>query len=138
MKTIVFLLAMIAGSFAYAQNATTSELTVSVNNVRNNDGSVLFALYSEENFMKKPLFSLKSEIKDGMASANFKELPKGTYAVIVMHDENGNQRMDFQPSGMPDEDYGTSNNAVTYGPPSWNDSKFEFSAAKPEHMEIRF
>jgi uncharacterized protein (DUF2141 family) len=33
--------------------------------------------------------------------------------------------MDFELNGMPLEDYGMTNNVMTYGPPQYSDGKFE-------------
>lgn len=38
------------------------------------------------------------------------DLPPGRYAVRVLHDENGNGRLDTNVLGMPTEGYGFSNN----------------------------
>ena len=45
--------------------------------------------------------------------------------------------MDFQPSGMPMEDYGASNNIMTFGPPSYNNAKFTLTDADLS-LEIKF
>ena len=49
------------------------------------------------------------------------ELPRGRYAVVVLHDENGNKKLDRNFLGIPTEGYGVTNNpkprarAATYG-----------------------
>lgn len=45
--------------------------------------------------------------------------------------------MDFEPSGMPMENYGMSNNVVSYGPPTFEDGKFTVADA-PVVLEIKF
>ena len=55
----------------------------------------------------------------------FEDIPSGVYAITCYHDANENGRMDFSSNGMPEEDYGTSNNAGKFGPPRFSDSKFE-------------
>jgi uncharacterized protein (DUF2141 family) len=53
-------------------------------------------------------------------------LPAGTYALRVMHDRNGNQTLDSNLVGMPTEPWGFSNNAAgSFGPPGWDDARFE-------------
>ncbi|MBF0366890.1 MAG: DUF2141 domain-containing protein, partial [Oligoflexia bacterium] len=53
-------------------------------------------------------------------------LPLGEYAVLIIHDENNNDRVDTNFFGIPKEGVGTSNNPVTrFRPPSFNQSKFE-------------
>jgi hypothetical protein len=43
--------------------------------------------------------------------------------VNQINDDNG--KLDFSLNGMPLEDYGSSNNVMTFGPPNFEDSKFE-------------
>ena len=113
-------------------------ITVIVNNATSDEGEVLFGLYTEDTFMKtEPEFRALSEVKDGVAKATFKDIPEGTYAIIALHDKNGNKRMDFDSSGMPMESYGTSGNSMVYGPPQWQESKFSYNE-ELRSIEIRF
>ncbi|MCM8570712.1 DUF2141 domain-containing protein [Gramella jeungdoensis] len=138
MKTIALLLAMLLGSLMYGQTDATGKITATVPNVNGSDGEVLFALYTEDNFMKREAnFSAMSKIVDGKAVGVFDNVPEGTYALVAMHDKNSNKRMDFDTSGMPQEDYGTSGNSMSFGPPNWMESKFDFDGNKKE-IEIRF
>lgn len=138
MKTIVVLAAMFLGSLMNGQEEKPGSITATVPNVTSSNGEVLFAMYSEDSFMKKePEFAAKSEIKNGKATAIFENVPEGNYAIVVLHDENGNGKMDFKAGGMPAENYGTSGNSMIYGPPNWEDSNFDFDGTEKE-MEIRF
>lgn len=138
MKTIAVLAAMLLGSLIHAQTGKTGNITATVPNVSGTEGNVRFGLYSAETFMKSaPEFSVDAEIIDGKAIANFESVPAGTYAVLVMHDKNGNGKMDFDANGMPQESYGSSGNTMPYGPPLWEESKFEFNGEKKD-LEIRF
>lgn len=91
------------------------ELTVQVNDLRNNDGEVIFALYNEDGTLpdeKYKHFYLKgaSEINNNSAEYVFTDLPKGNYAVNILHDENLNGKIDkrrFPPT--PKEGIGFSN-----------------------------
>ena len=52
-------------------------------------------------------------------------LPAGTYGVRIMHDVNGNQKLDTNFVGMPTEPFAFSNNAMgSFGPPKWKDVAF--------------
>ncbi|MDX1761299.1 MAG: DUF2141 domain-containing protein [Christiangramia sp.] len=138
MKTLAVFAAILFGSILNAQTDKTGSISATVPNVTGTEGSVKFGLYSEETFMKNaPEFSVKAKIRDGKAIANFENVPEGTYAVLVMHDKNENNKMDFDSNGMPLEDYGSSGNALSYGPPVWEESKFEFDGSSKE-MVIRF
>ncbi|MFV8226078.1 DUF2141 domain-containing protein [Christiangramia aquimixticola] len=137
MKTILFLLAILATNLVNAQDTESGNIEVKVPNVSSSTGEVLFALYTEDNFMQAPVASLKAEIIEGEASANFKNLKEGNYAILVMHDVNMNMQMDFDIDGLPLEDYGSSNNVYEMGPPTWGNSNFKFTG-KNTKMEIRF
>jgi uncharacterized protein (DUF2141 family) len=126
LTSIIFLL---IASIVSAQDSFT--LKVTVNNVTTDKGKVLFSLNTENQFMKAaPLQASSSEIKDGVASVIFENVSPGEYAVMIFHDKNENNKMDFQPNGMPDEPYGMSNNPMSYGPPTWDDAKFSVDADK--------
>lgn len=53
------------------------------------------------------------------------EVQKFSIEVKVDQITSDNGKMDFSLNGRPLEDYGTSNNVMTLGPPSFEDSKFE-------------
>ncbi|MDT0676229.1 DUF2141 domain-containing protein [Autumnicola musiva] len=129
MKTLVVLAAALFFNLVNAQEnqEEKEKIIVTINNITGDEGEILFGMYTENTFMKaEPEFRVLSKIKDGVATATFEKVPEGTYAIIALHDKNGNKRMDFDSSGMPMEDYGTSGNSMSYGPPQWNDSKFAF------------
>lgn len=109
----------------------TFTLKVTVNNAKDDQGKMVYTLSTENQFMKAaPLQSASVEIKDGIAVAIFENVPVGEYAVMVLHDKNGNQSMDFSEQGMPTESYGMSNNPMNYGPPTWMDAKFTVNSDK--------
>lgn len=108
------------------QNAETGQtITVTVNNVKNNTGQVIFGLHNNQTWMKtQGIQNTSTKIENNIATVTFKNVKPGTYAVMVLHDENINNRMDFK-SGMPLENYGMTNNPLSYGPPQYSDAKFE-------------
>ncbi|MDY0779227.1 DUF2141 domain-containing protein [Tenacibaculum sp. IB213877] len=133
-QAIVISLVMFLTGF-YTSNAQTIE--VSVVNATSNEGKVSFALFTKDNFMKIPLQQAKAIVKEGKSTVIFKNVPSGEYAITCYHDKNDNGKMDFQPNGMPIEDYGASNNVMNFGPPQYNDAKFEVTN-KDVSLEIRF
>ena len=78
-----------------------------------------------------------SKIKDGKVSYTFKNVTPGVYAILALHDENDNNRMDYEDSGMPKEAYAMSNNPMSYGPPRFEDAKFEITNQSLE-LKLRF
>ena len=134
MKTLAYLISFLVGSsLSHAQ-----DITVTVDNVTNQNGKVLFALHTAETFLNGPgIQNGESDIYSGSAVFVFEDVKPGTYAIMILHDENSNNRMDYRADGMPGESYGMSNNPMSFGPPSFIDAKFDF---KEEDMflKIRF
>lgn len=123
---------------AFAQEATEEagvSITVTVP-VNSTEGKVIFGLFNEETFMKAPLQGQVGEINDGKALVTFTGVTPGTYAITCFHDRNNDNQMNFEPNGMPKEDYGVSNNVMSMGPPTWSDAKFEVGTESID-LEIR-
>lgn len=122
--TFVFSSSILAQTQESLQVTDGNTIKVSVVNALNDNGTVAFAIYNQENFMKAPLYSKSATIENGISTVIFENIQKGEYAIICFHDSNSNDRMDFQENGMPKESYGTSNNALSFGPPEFDNSKF--------------
>jgi uncharacterized protein (DUF2141 family) len=61
---------------------------------------------------------------------HFRDLPSGTYAVAVVHDENANGRLDTF-AKIPREGYGFSRNApVRFGPPEFGEASFRLTPGR--------
>ncbi|WP_417195903.1 DUF2141 domain-containing protein [Bizionia sp.] len=139
MKTLAIIIAFTLTSFiSHAQDSLqTHTVSVTVENPLNAKGHVLIGLHTTDTFMKtEALQNRKVKVTDGKAIATFNNLKPGNYAVMVVHDENDNSRMDFEANGMPKESYGMSNNPILMGPPNFNDAKFELKA--DTEISIRF
>lgn len=136
--TLVFLFSSILISKAQeSESEQFGTVKVSVVNALNDEGTIQFALFNKENFRMQPLFAKSSTIKNGVSSVLFENIPLGEYAVISFHDENGNNKMDFELNGMPKESYGTSNNIFNVGPPQFENAKFIVSE-EALSLEIKF
>lgn len=136
MRTIIFLIAVFIASVINAQETKGTSVTVTVQNLKDK-GQVRLALYTQDNFMKQPIMAKGSEIENGVATVVFENVPAGEYAILGFHDENENNQMDFDMSGMPKELYGSSNNNMSFGPPQWDDSKFTIGN-EPVELELKF
>lgn len=112
-------------------------ITVTVPNVTSDKGTVNYALYTKEGFMVKPIQTQASKVEGKKSTVVFTDVAPGNYAVVCFHDSNSNNKMDFQDNGMPLEDYGVSNNSMSFGPPQYDEAKFEVSD-KNVTLEIRF
>lgn len=128
MKTISILFVFLLTQLSPLKAQDSTSITVLVENIQDHTGEVHFALYTKDNFMNEPGLRASSKIENGTAVAVFNDIPAGIYAVTCFHDQNGNNQMDFEATGRPLESYGVSNNIFNmYGPPTWNDTKFEVS-----------
>ena len=120
--------------FLNAQNNIEVEIT----NFKSNKGFVLVSLHNTEgSFLKEEFIGKKSEIKDGKVVLEFNDVPDGTYAISLFHDEDDNGEMNTNFMGFPQENYGVSNNApANFGPPKWKDAKFEVKNGETIKQEI--
>lgn len=134
-KTSVLILFSLLTLAQSAEAQTCSgKLIVSVTGFRNNNGKVLVAIYNSPDGYpgerEKSVVNVKADIKDNSCVLEFGDLPYGTYAIAIVHDENNNSQMDFGLFGINKEGYGASNNAkANFGPPSYNDAKFTFTSS---------
>lgn len=125
--TAVFTLLMITSEPSKAQTGTI-QLTISA--LKSDKGKCLIYLYkSEEGFPDKPELAFKQlvgDIKGGKSYYQITDIPNGLYAIAIVHDENGNGKMETNFLGIPKEGIGVSNNVKgSFGPPKFKDAKFE-------------
>jgi len=93
--------------------ATGADLAVRVEGLRSDTGVVYLCLWSEAltypDCAKSEPRTRRAIAPDGGAARTvFTGLPAGTYAISVLHDENGNGRMDSSMLGIPREGFGFS------------------------------
>ncbi len=107
-------------------------LTVKLENLKNDKGVVWVALYnSEKGWMKTQYKGTSSNISNKNAQVIFTDIPAGTYAVSTFHDENKNKKLDTNAIGIPKEEYGFSNNpSAMFGPPSYSKAQFSINGNK--------
>ena len=110
-STITILLSI----FSFNENTfeETYSLIIKVNELRNSKGVVQFSLYNTEDsipdekykrYYKKGI----SSINEGTSTLTFTNLPKGNYAINILHDENENGKVD-KGFMLPKEGIGFSN-----------------------------
>ncbi len=132
MKKWFFLLAMIP-ILGFSQH----RLTVMVEGVKSSEGNISIGLYNQvDGFLKpeKGFLGLSVKAVKGTTTALIENLPYGSYAIAVFHDENGNQKMDTNFFGIPKEALGFSIGKLkTFGPPSYKECAFSFTG----DMEVK-
>jgi uncharacterized protein (DUF2141 family) len=127
MQRIILLVSLFLISFVQevtAQEAHT--ITVEFIGMESDKGNLYVALYNKEkDFLKKSIKGEIVKITDKKATAVFKNIPEGEYAISAFHDENDNKKMDTKIFGIPKEPIGMSNDAKGFmGPPKYKDAKF--------------
>ena len=107
-------------------------LEIEIEGLPSREGLVYVSLFdSAEGWMKKGVRGLRLAVPaEGPVRLRVDDLPEGRYAFSVLHDANGNGRMDKNVVGMPTEAYGFSNNAAgQFGPPKFEDAVFQVEAS---------
>ena len=107
-------------------------LEVVIKGAENADGNMSLLVYNSKNGFPS---DASKACKSAVVKANgtyqrvvFDNLPAGTYAVAVMHDQNGNGQLDTNLFGVPQEGIGVSNNALnTFGPPVFEETSFSLN-----------
>lgn len=118
-------------AIAFAQSPCPG-IHVDILNIRNSAGTVACALFeSPEGFPYEYLRSATNvmviKIRKAQARCDFVDVPPGTYAMAVVHDENMNGKLDTNWLGFPTEGYGFSNNAkAVLSAPSFSDASFTY------------
>lgn len=69
----------------------------------------------------------------------FDGLAPGNYAAAIIHDENGNNKLDTM-MGIPREGFGFSRNpAIRFGPPRFDAARFPVDgASKPQQVKMKY
>ena len=136
MQTIItYLTLLLTGLFMHGQ----STIEVSMSGFDSNDGTAMIALYnSEENFLEKRFMGEISKIENNKAMVTFSDVPEGVYAISIFHDEDDNGKLNMIMGFYPSEATGTSNNApAKFGPPKWEDAKFEVKNGQHINQQIK-
>jgi uncharacterized protein (DUF2141 family) len=129
-------------SLAWAQSSSCPGIHVQILNIRNSTGTVDCALFdAPEGFPIEVLHSATQvmviKVRQTQARCDFADIPPGTYALAVIHDENMNGKLDTNWLGIPTEGYGFSNDVTgSLGPPSFAAASFAYDGRSLE-MTIR-
>jgi len=121
-------------NFVNLSQAAAADLTITVDNLRSNQGQVLLCVFSAESSDREafpdcakghPVRHSKAAVADGKVVVRYKGLKDGVYAVAAIHDENGNNELDTNFLGIPTEGIGISTNPRLMGKPYFGEAQFE-------------
>ena len=125
------LFAAILCSILLPETAMAGDLSLNIDGVKDNTGSVIGALYiNKVTFMDqtKAYRLFKVNAAPGQVKYAVHDLPPGRYAISVCHDTNSNGKMDKNFIGAPLEGFGFSNDPkVTVGPPEFEQAMFTYN-----------
>jgi len=111
-------------------------IIVHIQNLKKPEGLLGVALFSsEQGFPGKSerAFAKKGvKITATSQDVTFDNIPYGTYAISVFHDENSNEKLDTMIFGIPKEGVGVSNNPKMTGPPKFSAAKFILDSKQKE------
>ena len=118
----------------------TYAITVQAQNVTNSRGMIgVLVFNSKKGWPDKSDVSFRSDAvpaRQGTTSLTISDLPAGDYAIVVLHDENGNKKMDRNWLGRPKEQWGMSNNPkARFSAPGFNRARFTLRADR--QIEVR-
>ncbi len=120
--------------------AQTGSIVVNISGIKNNKGVIQIGLYnSEASFpiYEKNFKGVFSKANTSGVKHTFTDIPVGTYAIAVWHDENEDKKMNRNIFGAPKESYGFSNNIYgTFGPPKFEKVSFKVEAENEIKIQI--
>lgn len=100
--------------------------------IRNSTGAVACALFESPvgfptEFLHSATNIMVIKIRDTQARCDFLDIPPGTYALAVIHDENMDGKLGTNWMSVPTEGYGFSNDAKAFmGAPSFDAASFPY------------
>lgn len=116
--------------------AAPGSVDVDVTALRSAKGQLLVCMTANPAMLTKcdkdPSARRRTVLVGRAGGIRFDDLPTGAYAIALVHDENGNGRLDTS-FGMPREGFGFSRNPVIrFGPPRFAEAQFAVASGRVE------
>ena len=120
----------------------TSSLEIDVARLRSQKGVLRICLTARPQSFpdcKNDAQALTRSVPASQTVVTFEGLVPGDYAAAIIHDEDGNARLDTL-MGTPREGFGFSRNpAIGFGPPKFDAARFAVgSGAAPQQVRMRY
>jgi uncharacterized protein (DUF2141 family) len=117
-----------------------ADLEVNITNIKTIEGYVILSIYNdEEKFPKAHLHykKIKIKVKKTSVKYTFKDLPKGDYAIAVIHDKNSDNKLNSNFFGIPKEGFGFSKNfKPRFSAPTFNKVKISLKGKHKETIDL--
>jgi uncharacterized protein (DUF2141 family) len=134
----VSILLMVVPGIVTSQTPSCPGIHVTILDIRNSNGTVDCALYDgpkgfPADVLRSAMRFVAMKVPDTTARCDFENIPSGTYALVVVHDENTNGKLDTRWPGIPTEGYGFSNDAkASFGAPRFSVASFIYDGQSLE------
>ena len=152
MQNLLIALAFVFSSAILAQTEEKNQIiegnTVKVSvvnalNALNDNGTVAFAFYNKERFMKAPLFSISSTIVNGISTVIFENIPEGISLELVSPAYNrenteghtSQSRNDLNQLEYPQGEIIKGDNSYTYNQNGWGEFSYQIHTSWEETEE---
>jgi uncharacterized protein (DUF2141 family) len=118
--------------------ASCPGIHVKILSIRNSAGNVACALFESSvgfstEYLRYATNIMVIKIRETQARCDFLDIPPGTYALAVIHDENMNGKLDTNWLGLPKEGYGFSNDAkASLSAPAFSAASFPYNGQNLE------
>ena len=139
----LFLLSILTLFFLDIVAAQNIPVKVNVSGIRNSNGSIAIGIYKDQDTFsdRKPYLAKKiskTNLKNGAVSFTV-DMPKGTYGVTLLDDENNNGKCDYG-FILPNEGFGFSNYFHSgIRSPKFRDFKFDLNeAGKSVEVKVKY
>ena len=122
-----------------AFSESPSNVLIEVSGFKNTRGTLNCRLFTKAADFPdgEGIVTLRVPITGPNTSCSFSNVEPDKYAIAVVHDENGNGKLDKNFVGVPSEGYGVSNNK-TYAltAPKWNESIFTLGVNERKTLQV--
>lgn len=119
-----------------------SGFSLELNGIRNSEGNILIAIHDskigfENADLSRAYAAFQIRANTGKIELVIRSVPKGSYAIAVHHDEDGDKEID---TGLilAKEGYAFSNGTSCFSIPSFEDSVFDFNKEIRLLIEIKY
>ena len=140
---ILFFLNLLFLNYIFSQEETSKyyitdlrgdiSLEMEINNLKSNKGPLYIRILDVD---ENPVIVGTSSVVNYSSKISFDSISPGKYAIQFFHDENENQKMDFNLIGIPKEKFGSSNDVKPIlGPPKFEKMLFEIYEDKKIVMQ---
>jgi len=129
---------IMAPNIIAAQAPSCPGIHVTILNIRNGVGAIDCALFDGPkgfpvDVLRSAMRVMVMKVPRSEARCDFEDIPPGRYALVVLHDENMNGKLDTNWLGIPKEGYGFSNGVTDFShSPSFADAGFAYDGQNLE------